>query len=298
MRNPAHPRLNGLRERVNLVEGDILDVVSLGEALKDVTAIVHAAAMVSFYKPKHQEMRHVNQTGTANLVNLALELGVGRLIYLSSIGALGPADKQGLLHEDCKWVEGVPGSYYGYTKYLGELEVHRGVAEGLEAAILNPSLILGPGDWTQGSPSLVARVASGLKLYPPGMNGFVGVWDVAAAARLALEDSQLRKAERFVVSSENLYFKDVFARIARLAGTTPPRWAIPRRPAMVYGWLNEQAARLRGTHPLITLENTRSSGGIRKFSSARFQKHFGYIFEPIDRVLEKTVTAYKNGTEY
>lgn len=297
VRNPLHPRLASVRDRVTLVEGDLLDISSLEVALRDISGIVHAAAQVSFYRPYHRQMEQVNQTGTARLVNMALEMGVARLVYVSSIGALGPADKNGIIHEDCKWVPGLPGTRYGYTKYLGELEVHRGVAEGLEAAIVNPSLIIGPGNWAQGSPALIHRIAKGMRLYPPGTNGFVGVWDVARAARLLLE-SNVRRGERYVLNSENLSFRDFFGRVAAELGKPAPKWVVPRRPAMAYGYLNELAAHLRGTHPLITLESARTSGGLRRFSSARFQRDFGFVFERMDTVIRRTVEAYRNETTY
>ncbi|MBX3102614.1 MAG: NAD-dependent epimerase/dehydratase family protein [Bacteroidetes bacterium] len=295
VRRKDHPALAPFAGRVEIAEGDILDTDALAEACKDVWGIIHAAATVSFYKPRRALLKRVNHEGTAHVVNCALDTGVQKLVYVSSIGALGPPDKNGLLHEGCKWVREDAVSWYGYTKHLGELEVHRGVAEGLPAVICNPSMIIGPGDWHTSSPALVRSVAKGLRFYPKGGNGFVGVWDVARACRLLLE-SDLQDGERFVLNSENLSFRDFFSRTAVALDKKPPFIPVPTIPAQMTGWLIERWADLFGGEPLLTRETAASSGRTRRFSADRFRQQFTFAFEPMEEVICKTANAYTHGT--
>src|SRR4051812_5685090 len=128
---------------VEWVEGDVLDVMSLEDAMEGVDTIVHAAAVVSFYKSQHAKMLKVNVEGTANVVNVALERGVKRIVHISSVAALGRALDGETVTEDKKWSDDKLNSGYALSKYRAEVEVWRGISEGLEGVILNPSIILG-----------------------------------------------------------------------------------------------------------------------------------------------------------
>src|SRR3569832_927903 len=134
-------------DQVEWVDGDVLDVVALEEAKERVDTIIHSAAIVSFVKKDRREMYKVNVDGTANVVNMALEKNVRRLVYISSVAALGRTAGGGHVNEEKKWEEIKFNTNYAISKYKAELQVWRGISEGLEAVILNPSTILGFGDW-------------------------------------------------------------------------------------------------------------------------------------------------------
>lgn len=294
---PQHPKLS-------LAQGDVLEVGALAEAFEGVGAVVHSAAVVSFSKKDKALMREVNAVGTRNVVNLCLANGVERLAHISSVAALGkPPSPPGTKVEDVapiteanKWTPGPRNSHYGYTKHLAELEVQRGVQEGLRASMINPTVILGPGlpgqPWKDGPPAMFSRVAKGLRFYPVGMNGFVGVWDVACAARLLLEADDLTPGSRFVVVGENLFFKDLFSMMARALGKKPPRTALAPGLAIAAGTFFEWIAAITGRRALVTREAVRAANGIARYSAAGFEARFNYAFAPILAVVDKTAPLY------
>ncbi|HNU15740.1 MAG TPA: SDR family NAD(P)-dependent oxidoreductase, partial [Chitinophagaceae bacterium] len=134
-------------DKVEWVEGDVLDVVALQDAMEEVDTVIHSAAIVSFIKKDRELMYHTNVEGTANVVNMALEKNVRRLIYISSVAALGRTANGGHVNEEKKWEDSKVNTHYAKSKFKAELHVWRGISEGLDAVILNPSTILGFGDW-------------------------------------------------------------------------------------------------------------------------------------------------------
>lgn len=210
----------GLLDKVEWVDGDILDVVSLEDAMDGIDSIIHSAAVVSFHKKDRPEMYQVNVDGTANVVNIALEKNIRRLVYISSVAALGRTAGGGTVDEDKKWEDSKVNTHYAKSKYKAELEVWRGMAEGLTAVILNPSTILGYGDWNSSSSSIFKNVYNEFKWYSPGINGFVAVEDVARAAVLLME-SEITE-QRFVVNGDNWPFKRLLDTMAVSLGKKKP----------------------------------------------------------------------------
>ena len=149
---------SGLFEKVEWVEGDILDINSLEVAMEGIDTVIHSAAVVSFIKKERGNMYHVNVDGTANIVNIALEKNVRRIIYISSVAALGRTAGGGHVDEEKKWEESNVNTHYAKSKYKGEIEVWRGFSEGLNGVILNPSTILGYGDWNNSSCAIFKKV--------------------------------------------------------------------------------------------------------------------------------------------
>ena len=193
-----------LLNRIEWVDGDLLDFASIENALDGVDEVYHAGAIVSFYPKDHKAMLNVNINGTANLVNLSLEKNIDKFCYVSSVATLGRADQNGLTSEETHWQQNSKNSVYSISKYGAEREVWRGMEEGLNAVIINPSVILGPGFWDDNS-GLFKLVWKGLKYYTQGINGFVDVRDVARAMRIVMEQNQFNN--RFIVSSENVSYQ-------------------------------------------------------------------------------------------
>jgi len=164
------------------VHCNILDVAGLALAMDGIQQVYHCAAIVTFNPARQQEMFKVNIEGTANVVNAALDAGVQKIVHVSSVAALGRLRKDEAVTEKMNWTEETSNSKYGQSKYLGELEVWRGVAEGLDAVIINPVIILGDGGWNAGSSQIFKSVYEGFPWYSDGVTGFVDVRDVAATA--------------------------------------------------------------------------------------------------------------------
>ena len=172
--------LAGVADKVEWIQADVTDTGALEDAFEGVTHVCHCAAIVSFHPKDADKMLKVNVEGTANIVNLCLDFGVKKLVYVSSIAALGRATNRPHLDESCKWVESKDNSRYAISKYGAEMEVHRGIAEGLSVAIVSPSVIVGSQYWDEGMAGFFKKIDQGLKFCPSGGSGFVDVRDVGS----------------------------------------------------------------------------------------------------------------------
>lgn len=209
-----------IESKINWIECDILEIVSLEEALKGIQQVYHCAGVVTFNPKLHQNMMEVNRFGTENLVNAALFEGVEKLIHVSSIAAIGRRPKLPIITEKTDWEKSKWNSAYAISKYLGEMEVWRGAAEGLKVAVVNPSVILGGGFWNKGTGQLFQRVWNGLKFYPKGSTGYVDVRDVTKFM-IQLMNSDIEN-ERFILNGANLNYLDFFTQIADVLSKKPP----------------------------------------------------------------------------
>ncbi|MDP9229877.1 MAG: SDR family NAD(P)-dependent oxidoreductase, partial [Bacteroidota bacterium] len=189
-------------EKVEWMNGDILDTVSIEKAMDTVDAVIHSAGMISFEKSERKQMYQVNIQGTANMVNIAIEKNINRFVYMSSVAALGRTAKEGdFITEEKKWEENKINTHYAITKHLAEMEVWRAMGEGLNAVIVNPGTILGYGDWNYSSAALFKNIYNDFSWYTTGVNGFVDVEDVAKGV-VALMASDIAE-ERFIMVGEN-----------------------------------------------------------------------------------------------
>ena len=136
---------------------------------------------------------------------MALEMNVPRLVYISSVAALGRSADGGQVDEQKKWEDNKINTHYARSKFKAELHVWRGISEGLDAVILNPATILGYGDWHQSSCALFRQVYEGFRWYTSGVNGFVDVEDVSKATVLLMESGI--SEQRFIVAGDNWSFK-------------------------------------------------------------------------------------------
>lgn len=210
-----------LLDLIEWIEADLLDYHAIENALEGVHTVYNCAGLVSFAEKDKKSLFDINIEGTANLVNACLETKPNVLVHLSSIAALGvPSDELETINEQTPWDHNASRSAYSISKFKGEMEVWRGIAEGLNAIILNPSVILGPGNWHSGSPSFFKMVWNGLKYYTEGVTGFVDVHDVCETM-INLANSDIRN-EKFVVNAENLTYKQLFTLIAESIGKEPP----------------------------------------------------------------------------
>jgi nucleoside-diphosphate-sugar epimerase len=283
-------------ERVDLwgsiewVTGDLLDVVSLEEAMRGVEKVYHCAAMVSFVPKDRYEMDEINRTGTANVVNLCLEAGVKKLCYVSSVAAINRMDESGIISELTPWQDNAGNSHYAISKRAAELEVYRGMAEGLNAVIVNPGIIIGPGNWNNGSGKLFTSVWNGLMFYSEGMSGFVSAEDVASCMYQLME-SEI-SGERFIVVSENLTYREVLFHIADCLGRKRPFLKANKLLSAVALRMASIASFFSGKNPLITRETAAS--GLRKtrYSNEKIKNALTIDFEKIKPVISRTAAAF------
>jgi dihydroflavonol-4-reductase len=207
---------NELLARITWVEGDLHDMSSLEDAMVGVERVYHAAALVSFDPRELRELRRTNIEGTANVVNAALNAGVRRLCHVSSTASMGRAVAGVPVDESLPWVEDRTTSPYALSKYESELEVQRGIAEGLDAVIANPSVVIGPGSPGRSSMTLAERLHRGTRFHPTGSNGFVDARDVAQALVLLME--QGATGERHLIVGGNHSYAELFGMHATAFG--------------------------------------------------------------------------------
>ena len=281
--------------KINWVDGDLLDIISLEEGITGCDKVFHCAAMISFVQRDFKRMMKINKHGTANIVNICLSAKVEQLCYLSSTAAIGRNSLNESYTEENKWVNDADNSNYAVSKYCAENEVWRGIEEGLNAVIINPSVILGPGDWNQSSLSIFKVVYKGLKFYTPGMNAVVDVRDVATI--LCELSEQKIENQRFLVISENLFFKDLFEKIAENFKVKAP--SILVKPLMA-----EIAWRIVAILHFcfrkkqnITKETARSSMKISKYSNKKLKSKLNFEFITADDSIKNAVEYFsKNST--
>jgi dihydroflavonol-4-reductase len=259
-------------ESVEWFKADILDVVSLEEAMAGVQQVYHCAAVVKFSASHKKILHHTNIEGTANVVNACLQAGVSKLLFVSSVAALGRIREDKPINETMNWSEETSNSEYGKSKYFAEMEVWRGIGEGLNAVMVNPVIILGAGDWSKGSSEIFKSAYDEFPWYTEGTSGFVDVQDVVKAMIL-LMDSNI-SAERFIISAENLPFRSVFSMIAENFGKKPAAKKVTPLIAGIVWRLEAIKSKFTGKDPMLTRETAKTAAAKVQFDNHKLLKAF------------------------
>jgi len=278
-------------QSVEWVSGDVLDVTGLEEAMEDVDAVIHAAAKVSFSTRDRRELFHTNINGTANVVNLALEKNIKRFLHISSVAALGRVGNGEQVTEEKKWSDSKWNTNYAISKFHGEVEVWRGIGEGLPAAIVNPSTLLGYGDWNSGSCALFRSAFREFPWYTEGVNGFVDVTD-AARAIVGLLESDI-SGERYILNGDNWTFRSLFDHMADGFGKKrPSREATPFLAGIAW-----RMARLKtvftGKPSILTRESAKVARTKTFFDNSKILQQLpGFRFTPLEETIKNACNAY------
>ncbi|MBC7687207.1 MAG: NAD-dependent epimerase/dehydratase family protein [Aquabacterium sp.] len=265
----------------------ILDVVGLEEVMQGVDEVYHCAAIVSYDPARKHELFTINVEGTINVVNAALNTGVKKLVHVSSVAALGRIKENVPVNENINWSEETSNSNYGRSKYLSELEVWRGIGEGLNAVIVNPVIILGDGDWNSGSSQIFKSMYNEFPWYTEGISGFVDVRDVAGAM-IGLMQSNI-SSERFIISAENRSYHEIFDLIADGFGKKKPAKKVtPFIAAMV--WRLEGLKKIfTGKSPLLTKETAAAAQASVTFDNKKLLQFLpGFKYRSIEETIEYT----------
>ncbi|WP_295767882.1 NAD-dependent epimerase/dehydratase family protein [uncultured Mucilaginibacter sp.] len=271
-------------------DADILEEPILADAFEGISNVYHCAAWVSFKQADKEPMIYTNVTGTANIVNLCLEHNA-RLLHVSSIAAVGAA-KPGLLTTEKNHIEETPvNNVYAISKLESEMEVWRGVAEGLDAVVINPSVIIGAAAGTAGSGKIFETVRTGVKYYSSGSCGLVDVDDVAKCA-IALMNSNVT-AERFIVNAENWKYKDLFEAAARCFGVKPP--TTEAKPWMLeLAWRGAAViATLTGKDPSFDKIAAQAASVEQNYDNGKLKKVINIEFKPIAQSIREICEALK-----
>ncbi len=213
--------VQGLDGPINWLTLDLEDLAEVANALAGVQTVIHCAAVISMQKHDRDLMYRVNVEGTRNLVNQALHKGIQRFIHISSVAAIMNDKAEGLLTENTRWEESATQTTYGYTKHLAELEVARAAAEGIDTAIINPSLVIGPGLVNQGSTSIFGQVAHHHRNLVNGQVNYVDVREVVSAVMATLTGNHHN--QRFILNAGTTTYEKLYAQIAEILNVRPPR---------------------------------------------------------------------------
>jgi nucleoside-diphosphate-sugar epimerase len=280
-----------LFNQIEWVEADILDVPALSTVFEGIKQVYHCAATVSFAKKDYETMRKVNIEGTANMVNLAMEFGVGKFCHVSSIATIDKNESSNVITETNEWNPENNNYSYAITKYGAEMEVWRATQEGLKVVIVNPGVILGSGFWHHNTGKFFPMSDKGLKFYTEGTTGFVGVQDVVRAM-IALMQSNINN-ERFIVVSENWSFKTLFETISKYLGTNPPTVNVqPWMAEMAWRWDTLKSIIL-GNEPTFTKHAARASLQKYNYSSQKINEKLVFEFEKMDKVVEEIAKDFR-----
>jgi dihydroflavonol-4-reductase len=289
------PQIPG-SEKIDWFKGDILDVLSLEEAMQDVQQVYHCAAIVSFHPSQRKHLHHVNIEGTANVVNASLDAGISKMVFMSSVAALGRIREDVMIDENMNWTPETSNSEYGKSKYMAEMEVWRGIGEGLNAVIVNPVIILGAGDWSSGSTAIFKSAYDEFPWYTEGMSGFVDVQDVVKAMT-ALMESDIN-AQRFIISGANLPYRSVFTMIAQAFGKKPPYKKVTAWMAAIVWRLEAIKSKFTGKSPLLTKETAKTARAKVRFNNEKLLQvipgfQYTSMEESIQRICRELKMKYR-----
>lgn len=277
---------------VDWIHCDVLDPVGLEEAMEGVDAVVHAAAVVSFLKKERATMLAVNTEGTANTVNAAIAKGVRKFIHVSSVAALGRVANGTLVNENSKWENSRLNTAYALSKFRAEIEVWRGIAEGLNGVIVNPSTVIGYGDWHTTSCAIFKSVYKGFPWYTRGVNGFVDVENVSEAiVRLLQSDIH---SERFILNGGNWSYQQLLNTIAEgFAVKKPYHHAGPFLGGVAWR-MEKLRSFFTGKKPLLTRETAKVARSNTRFDNTRILQALpGFRFRPLEQSIQATCALYR-----
>ncbi len=281
-----------LLKKISWIDGDIRNMNEISGFPGEIDEIYHTAAVLSFNKKQRQEMTEVNVGGTSAIVEFSLQKDIKKFCFVSSVSALGLPDENGVVTENSFWERTRSSTWYSWSKLNSELEVWKGMAEGLDACIVNPSVILGHGSWSRGSGMLFSKLAGGQRFYTGGMTGFVDVRDVVDIM-IRLMDGGLF-GERYILNSENLYYRDVINMIALGLGAKAPSIKAGRYMTSLAWRLEKIASVLNRKAPRISREIARSSQKKMAFSNEKIAKTLGIKFIPVANSIREICAIYKN----
>lgn len=278
------------------VFGDLSDLGSLEDALKGVKTVIHCAAIVSFDPRDKEELNKVNIEGTANLVNTCLSMGVSELLYISSVAALGKPssinnlNKEVLINEDQKWADSPLNSHYAKSKYEGECEIWRGEAEGLKVAVVNPSIIIGEGDWDKSSSRLFKYVWDENRFLTSGFINYIDVDDIASIVEQII--STKIYGDRYILNGGKVSYREFFEMVASRFSKKAPTTLLSGFWIGLLWRIEYLRSILTKSKPLITRETAISASYNFYFDNSKIKEKLGFEFHSLETSLDRICKYY------
>lgn len=279
-----------LFNKIKWVDADISDIYSLLDVLDGIDSVYHCAGFVSFNSKDKRQIHSINTQGTANVVNACLEKKTKALCYVSSIATLQNPDIVKNIDESVYWKSSPSASDYAISKYNGEREVWRGMEEGLNAVIVNPGIILGPGFWHQSSGKLIETCYKGNPFYTEGSSATVDAKDVAACMIKLYEEKHFGK--RFVLIENNYSYKEILSKINKALGKKAPYISAGKPLLILATWLDKFRCLFTGKQPIITKQTITSSLEKNTFNNARVKQAINYQFTSLNETVVFVCNAF------
>lgn len=279
---------------IEWVNADVSDPKSLALAFAGAEAVFHCAAVVNARKKATEDMVRTNVDGVRHVIRAAKEAGVRRLVHCSTVNAVGLSEDGKPCTEEARWNFPEHGMSDGYTvtKHEAELVLAREGSE-VDWVVANPTYMFGPYDVKPSSGKLIVDVVrENIPGYPPGANNFVDVRDVVRGMILVLEKG--KRGERYILGGDNLPYREIFERIARVANVRAPSRALPRGLANAVGFFGDMQELLFDKEPL--LNSVAMKFGFCKtfqFSSAKAERELGYTHGPLEPAIADAITFFR-----
>lgn len=283
--------LKGLK--VEIWKGDLLDSPCLRRGLSGCDVLYHAAADYRLWTRNHEEMYRTNVGGTVAVLEAALENGISRVVYTSSVGTLGNPGDGTPGNEDTKVSLIDMVGPYKKSKFLAEREAEKFVERGLNLVIVHPSTPVGSWDI---KPTPTGKIiVDFLKRRMPaylntGLN-LIGVEDCARGHIMA--ELKGRTGRNYILGNTNLSLYDIFKMLQKITGISAPKIQLPYTPVLAAAWLNEKFSRITGREPLIPLAGVQMAAHYMYFDSSRAVMELGLPQTPVQEALKNSVEWFR-----
>jgi len=278
---------------VELHYGDLLDPDSLRCGLRGCDTLYHAAADYRLWTRTPDLMYRINVDGTRAILAAALELGLTKVVYTSSVGTLGnPGDGRPGTEATPVTLADMVG-HYKKSKFLAEREAESFVSRGLPLVIVNPSTPVGPLDIkpTPTGKIIVDFLNRNMPAYlDTGLN-IIAVEDCARGHILAARNGRI--GEKYILGNTNLKLRDIFSLLEEITGLAAPRVRLPYAPILLAAYINEGLARITGREPLIPLAGVQMASKFMYFDSAKAVRELGLPQTPVKDALQRAVAWFK-----
>lgn len=288
--------VSDISSKVEWVDCDILDLIGLEDAMQGIQQVYHNAAVISFLPSERAYMKKVNVEGTTNVINLGLFHGIEKLVHVSSIAAIGRSKQGVTISETSKWEPSHFNSKYAISKQMAELEVWRGIAEGLNANIINPSMILGAGRWQDGPQKFLKAVWDEIAYFPRGSNGFVDVRDVVKMMVQLMEEDI--SGQRVIACSASLSYQELMTIIARYLNKKPPTKPLTHLLTHLFWRAEWLKSKLSGQPPAVTKETALHTSRTFYYDNSKSKEllHFEYL--PVEKTIADIAPAFLEASRH
>ncbi|MCD7962522.1 MAG: SDR family NAD(P)-dependent oxidoreductase [Rikenellaceae bacterium] len=284
----------GAEPELKIIKADFMNPHELTEAFQGTDMIFHCAAGVSM-NDGTDNLIALNTDITHHVVNSCMDAGVDKLIHVSSVAALGSEPEK--ITDENSYPDNISNwAPYAISKFYSENEVWRGHNSGLKTVIVNPSVILGPGNWKEyGTPLMFATIAKGVAVYPPGGSGFVDVRDVASVM-IRLSEIPEAVGRRFIVSSENISFRELMIMITNAVGKKPPRMKIGKKTLNFFSKAAEIISGLGHMDNPFSQNIAEIAACRTYYDNSAITRLTGYKFRPVKESIGYMADSYLKDT--